>query len=148
MNKTKTITQYYFKVDDIFTVNISLVIRADGSLRKRTDTHITNNVIRGAYKNKWRKNNPELNSKQRARHRSKRKGWKSPIVLNNHFIDAHLHHMHIDGDHRIAIYIPAILHQSVSHRWHDTESMLAINQTAMIWYYIQWSRLSIISESA
>lgn len=54
--------------------------------------------------------------------------------------------MHLNDDHRIAIYIPAVLHQSVSHRWHDAESMLAINQAAIIWYYIQWSRLQIISK--
>lgn len=135
MYKTKTITQYYFKVDDIFTVNISLVIRADGSLRKCTDTHITNNTIRGAYKNKWRRDNPELNSKQRVRYRSKRKGWGKPEIINKFFKDSHLHHMHLNGDHKIAIYLPQVLHIAFPHRWNDVESMLAINQAALIWYY-------------
>ena len=135
MKKTKTITQYYFKVDDIFTVNISLVIRIDGSLRKRTDTHITNNVIRSAYKNKWRKDNPELNRKQRTRYRSKRKGWDFPTPINNFFENSHLHHMHLNNNHQIAIYLPQILHTAIPHRWSNDESMLAINQAAIIWYY-------------
>lgn len=149
MYKTKTVTQYSFRVDDVFTVNIGLVIRTDGTLRKCTNTHITNNIIRGAYKNQWRRDNPELNRRQRARYRSKRKNWGEPEPINDYFDNSHLHHMHIDGDHCISIYIPISLHIALPHRWYDEDSMLQINQAALIWYYFIFSIsiASLISKS-
>lgn len=63
-----------------------------------------------------------------------RKGWGEPRPINEDFYGAQLHHMHINGDHQICIYIPTDIHKSIFHAWHNAESMEKINQKCWEWY--------------
>lgn len=83
----------------------------------------------------YRKAHPEITRKWSQNMRARRKCWLSPKPINSYFDGAHLHHLHIDGDHRIAIYIPAELHCSVYHAYNKLETMNKINELAMEWYY-------------
>ena len=84
---------------------------------------------------KYRENNTEITQKIGIRQRAKRRGWGSPTPINEWFKGAHLHHLHINGDHRIAIFIPATIHKYISHAHNIPESMIRINLEVLHWYY-------------
>ena len=82
----------------------------------------------------WYKAHPEKRKLKRIKAEAKYKGWGNPEPINDWFEGAHFHHLHVDGNHRIGIYIPAELHMSVSHSYNDEESMNKINNLAIKWY--------------
>ena len=53
--------------------------------------------------------------------------------MNESFNDSHFHHLHIDNNHDVGLYIPAELHKSVPHAWNDEVSMNRINALAFKW---------------
>ena len=74
--------------------------------------------------------------KQRNRkNRAIRYKWGTPISINNWFKASHLHHMHIQSDHQICMYIPAELHTSIWHSHTNIKTMNAINTIAWNWYF-------------
>ena len=77
----------------------------------------------------WIKNNPEKIAQYNAKH-----GKFGFNPINDWFKNSNYHHLHIDGDHDIGIFIPTELHRSVSHRNYDKESMNKINKAAFEWY--------------
>jgi hypothetical protein len=92
------------------------------------------------YNKQYKKIHPENVKKYKHNMRAKYRGWLSPKPINSYFTGAHLHHLHIDDDHRIAIYIPAELHNSIYHAYNKPETMNKINELAMEWYYDRNSR--------
>lgn len=88
----------------------------------------------------YRENNLEITHANRC----KRQGWGTPKPINKYFEGSHLHHLHIANNHQKCIYIPADLHQSISHAYNKPETMLEINTAAMIWYYTTENYLKVI----
>lgn len=167
-NKTrtqaKTIKQY---ADTGFYIGVS--INADGTIKSLSSVHFYGETRRKyckmynkihpeniKTKNKryrkshikeitkqrkiYRKAHPEITRKWAYNMRARRKCWLLPKPINSYFDGAHLHHLHIDDDHRIAIYIPAELHNSIYHAYNKPETMNKINELAMEWYYDRNSR--------
>ncbi|MBU1082596.1 MAG: hypothetical protein KKB59_19070 [Spirochaetes bacterium] len=84
------------------------------------------------YTKKWRINNPEKYIKIWMQMNSRRKGWGYEPI-NNYTKEYHFHHMHIEDDHSIGIFIPPELHRSIFHAYNDPESMDKINEAALEW---------------
>lgn len=55
--------------------------------------------------------------------------------INQHFKGSHFHHMHINGNNTIGIYIPEKLHRKNNHcNWErNQESLNKINKEALLW---------------
>ena len=83
----------------------------------------------------YRNNNPEIGRECRRNQRSKRRGWGTPQPINEWFEGCHLHHLHIDGDHRISIYVPQSIHTPIKHSHSRPDSMIKINLEVLKWYY-------------
>lgn len=81
----------------------------------------------------YRKNHHEKIRK----YKYKRRGWGTPQPINKYFKNSHLHHLHLNGDHRICIYIPKDLHKSVWHAYNKPETMAIINKLAFEWLATQ-----------
>ena len=88
----------------------------------------------------WRASNPEKMRINNIRHMKKRKdmgwGW-NPI--NKWFEECEGHHLHINENHSIGIYIPKELHQSIRHRWTNKDLMNKINDATFEWYNEQYN---------
>ena len=82
---------------------------------------------------RYRKDNPEKSRK----YKYKRRGWGTPQPINNWFENSHLHHLHLNRDHQICIYIPEVLHKSVWHAYNKPETMFKINRKALEWLATQ-----------
>lgn len=87
------------------------------------------------YKKQWRFDNPQKVREHRHNQKAKRRGWGVPLPMNSYFKDSHLHHLHINGDHRTCIYVPVDLHTSMRHAWNSPDTMLEINIEIFKWYY-------------
>ena len=149
MKKTKTIKQYS---DKGFYIGVK--IKADGSIKELNHMQFysktrcerdkvyqkTHSEKVKKYIKRYRKTHPEIVRKCNYNRRVKKQSWLSPKPINSYFDGAHLHHLHIEGDHRIAIYIPAELHNSIYHAYNKLETMNKINKLAMEWYYDRNSR--------
>ena len=83
----------------------------------------------------YQKNHPEIGRKNGRNQRAKRNGWGTPQPINEWFEGSHLHHLHINGDHRTAIFIPATIHKYISHAHNIPDSMIKINLEVLHWYY-------------
>jgi hypothetical protein len=70
----------------------------------------------------------------RKRAHQKRRGFGHK-PLNQSFDGAHFHHLHINNDHDIGIYIPKDLHMSIYHNSQTGEGMKIINNLAFNWYF-------------
>lgn len=59
--------------------------------------------------------------------------------INQHFKGCHFHHMHINGNDTIGVYIPEKLHRENNHcNWvYDQNSLDNINKKALIWLCCQ-----------
>ena len=87
---------------------------------------------RAPHKKQYRKNNPEKVRAWDIKSRAKRKEWGyNPI--NKYFKGSHFHHLHINGDKNIGIYIPAEIHKSVWHSNKDQKTIDKINNLAFEW---------------
>lgn len=89
------------------------------------------------YKNRaatWKLNNKDKVSINSTKYNAKRKQWGIPIIFNEWFENAHLHHLHYNGDTEICIYIPSDLHQSIWHSHKNIETMSAINKISERWF--------------
>ena len=53
--------------------------------------------------------------------------------INAWFKNSHYHHLHLNGDKDIGIYIPKKLHQSIPHSSIDGRGMTEINKAALEW---------------
>lgn len=82
----------------------------------------------------WRYNNPEKMKIFGLKQYAERKEWGNPEPLNNWFEGSHFHHLHVDSNHKIGIFIPEELHRSISHSYNDQESMNKINNIVIKWY--------------
>lgn len=80
------------------------------------------------YNKKWNKNNKDKIAKYFARR--KNFGFEP---INDWFKDSHYHHLHINGNHNIGIFIPKTIHKSIWHSNKDQESMNKINKVAYTW---------------
>lgn len=74
----------------------------------------------------------ELGKECKRRNRQRRRGFGYEPI-NNKFEDSVFHHLHIDEDHNIGIYLPNDLHQSMYHNSFTGEGMLAINIIALLY---------------
>ena len=83
------------------------------------------------------KDNPERIRRYRNKSEAKRRGWGTPNSINKYFKNSHLHHLHLNNDHRIAIYIPTDLHKSVWHTYNRPETMAIINTLVFEWLATQ-----------
>jgi hypothetical protein len=73
------------------------------------------------------------------RNRNKRRGF-GHAPLNDWFEGSHFHHLHINGDHAIGIYIPKELHQSIWHSSYSWKNMDWMNLLAYTYLYEQIKR--------
>lgn len=89
------------------------------------------------YQQQYYKDNPEICKKIQQNNQAKRRGWKKPQPINQPFEGSHLHHLHINRNHQIAIYIPKELHGSIWHAYNRPETMIAINTLAFEWLATQ-----------
>ena len=89
------------------------------------------------YNKQYYKNCPETMRKYRQKTKAKRRGWRTPNPINKYFKNSHLHHLHLNNDHRIAIYIPIDLHKSIWHTYNRPETMVIINKLAFEWLATQ-----------
>lgn len=99
-------------------------------------------------KNKWQKSNPNKVRLYDLKKNKRQRGWGIDSI-NNYFKGSHFHHMHINKNHAIGIYIPMNLHMSMSHRYNNRESMNKINNIAIEWYYeenIMINKINFIME--
>jgi DNA polymerase sigma len=64
------------------------------------------------------------------KHTHKRRGFGCE-PLNEYFEGSHFHHLHIDGDNAIGIYIPKELHMSIPHNSFTGDGMQEINELAI-----------------
>ena len=104
----------------------------EDSKKRNKKWYKNNKNTRYKYNKEWRKNNPEKVRAWDIRSRAKRKEWGyNPI--NKYFKDSHFHHLHINGDKNIGIYIPAEIHKSVWHSNKDQKTMNKINNLAFEW---------------
>lgn len=90
------------------------------------------------HKDKWREmhrvwsNSPKgkvlrrLYWHKRARHL----GFKP---INSYFEGSHFHHLYLNGNKSIGIFIPGSVHNTIGHRRTDTNSMREINKVALLW---------------
>jgi len=155
--KTKYINLFNSKEDGL---NIYLILNNDGSINsrnvikqgtsvkqaKRNKQWYLNNKERASkrnkqwhqdnpdYKKQWQKDNPDKVRITKQKYHAKRKGWGYEPI-NEYFKDAHFHHMHIEDDHAIGIFIPPELHISISHRYNNKESMDKINKATLKWFF-------------
>ena len=79
------------------------------------------------------KDNPDIIRGCYQRARAKRSAWGEPVEINEWFEGSELHHLHINGDHQIAIHIPKELHRSVWHSYSNQETMNEINCLIITW---------------
>lgn len=89
------------------------------------------------YNRQHRIDNPEIHKKYQHKANAKRHGWEKPRPINQPFEGSHLHHLHIENDHQIAIYIPEKLHRSVWHAHNKPKTMFEINTLAFEWLATQ-----------
>lgn len=85
------------------------------------------------YRKKWAQSNPEKRRLTMLKQMELRKDWGIEPI-NKYFKGAHFHHLHIDRNHSVGIYIPADLHRSIPHRHNNQDSMNKINKEAIKWY--------------
>jgi len=105
--------------------------------RKRRKKYYLNNKDKSyqAYK-KWCEKNPEKYRINKLNNYNNRKEWGiSPI--NDWFKGSYFHHLHINNDKSIGIYIPAELHKSIWHSYNNINTMNKINKLAFEWLIIQ-----------
>jgi hypothetical protein len=81
------------------------------------------------YNKEYRHNNSDKVKVWNARKKSKRKGFGYE-PLNEQFDGAEFHHLHLDDNHNIGIWIPADLHKSVWHSSSTWQGMDEINKLA------------------
>lgn len=86
----------------------------------------------------WILNNPDKAAEYRARSCSKRRNFGCE-PLNEPFEGCHFHHLHIDDDHGIGIYMPAELHNIIFHNSISWQGMDEINIIALL--YLSQERL-------
>lgn len=82
---------------------------------------------------KWKEENPEKRRQYFLNQQERKKDWGIEPI-NEYFKGAHFHHMHVDENHSVGIYIPADLHRSIQHKYNDKDSMNNINRIAIKWY--------------
>ena len=105
----------------------------DEILKKEKQYRIDNRIAIQKKNRRYRLNNSDRVRKCRHRMQAKRRGWKKPQPINYYFEGAHLHHLHLNGNHRIALYIPSELHMSIPHAYNKPDTMKLINQAAFEW---------------
>lgn len=115
----------------------------DEILKKEKQYRIDNRIAIQKKNKRYRLNNSDKVRKCRHRIQAKRRGWKKPQPINYYFKGAHLHHLHLNGNHRIALYIPSELHMSIPHAYNKPDTMKLINQAAFKWLANETSNLYI-----
>jgi len=72
--------------------------------------------------------------KEKERHSIRRRelGMKP---INDYFSGSHFHHLHLNDDHAIGLYIPAKLHMAYRHNSKTMNGMKEINDAAYNWYF-------------
>lgn len=55
--------------------------------------------------------------------------------LNEWFIDSEFHHLHLNEDHSIGLFMPNVLHRSVRHNSKTMKGINEINELAFEWYF-------------
>lgn len=81
----------------------------------------------------WREKNPDKVRQIANKGYINRASWGvSP--LNSYFKSSHFHHLHINNNHSVGLYIPKALHESFPHRSSDLISMEKINAVAFEWF--------------
>lgn len=81
----------------------------------------------------WLKNNPEKRKLYDLKKKESRKDWGIEPI-NEYFENSHFHHLHVDENHSVGIYVPGELHNSIWHSHKDQESMNKINKAVIKWY--------------
>jgi len=74
---------------------------------------------------------PKGRTAKRKKLYKRRKLGHNPI--NKLFKNSHFHHLHLNNDNAIGIYIPKEIHESVWHSSKIRESMNEINKVALLW---------------
>lgn len=80
----------------------------------------------------WRKQNPDRYRELKLREYDRRSEWGIE-PLNKYFEGAHFHHLHINDNHSIGVYIPPELHKSLWHSYSDIDTMNEINKLSLEW---------------
>lgn len=114
-------------------VTIYSVMNRDGSIRNRNKFKKYNDSSRIAV-NKFKRDNPDKRIMYDQRANEKRKDW-GVIPINKHFKGSAFHHLHIQGNKDVGVYLPVELHKS-SHS-HKDGSILVMNDKAMHWFLEQ-----------
>ena len=85
------------------------------------------NYIRG----KTAKRTPYYRVAERRRKAERRALGFNPI--NSYFKDSHYHHLHLNGNKNIGLFIPASLHESLRHCSKTGRGMREINKASLLW---------------
>ena len=114
-------------------MTIYSVVSRDGSIRNKNKFKKYNDSSR-ILVNKFKKDNPEKRIMYDQRSNKRRKDW-GVIPINKHFKGSAFHHLHIQGNKDIGMYVPVELHRC-SHS-HKDGSILVMNDKAMHWFIEQ-----------
>ena len=114
-------------------MTIYSVMNRDGSIRNRNKFKKYNDSSR-ILVNKFKKDNPEKRIMYDQRKNEKRSDWGC-CPINKKFEGSAFHHLHIQGNKDVGIYLPADLHRC-SHS-HKDSSILVMNGKAMHWFIEQ-----------
>lgn len=114
-------------------ITIYSVVSRDGSIRNRNKFKKYNDSSR-ILVNKFKKDNPEKRIMYDQRSNEKRKDWGC-VPVNAYFKGSAFHHLHIQGNKDVGMYVPEELHRC-SHS-HKDGSILVMNGKAMHWFVEQ-----------
>jgi hypothetical protein len=98
-------------------------------------------VLKYSYKTIYKKNPTYQAMVNHYSYKRRRDLGYNPI--NVPFADSHYHHLHLNGDKDIGIYIPSELHKSVYHNSKTWQGMDEINNIAFNWYFKEYLGVTI-----
>lgn len=111
-------------------MTIYCTIRRDGGFRYRNKMKTYNERSR-IRTNEWRRDNPEATIIHRHRSNEDRKSWGC-VSINKKFEDSAFHHLHIQGNKDIGVFVPVSIHRA--HHSSKDGSILVMNDRVMRWF--------------
>lgn len=114
-------------------MTIYCAVRRDGGLRYRNKMKTYNERYR-IKTNEWRKDHPEAVIIHRHKSNEDRKDWGC-VPINKKFDDSVFHHLHVNDNRDIGIYVPIKIHRP--HHSHKDSSILELNKKAIEWFSTQ-----------
>jgi hypothetical protein len=106
--------------------------RRDYILQQKHEYYLDNTDSIREY-NLERARRPDVKVRNKILRQHRKKFGCTPI--NEPFNDSHFHHLHLNNDHSIGLFMPAGLHNSIYHNSKTMVGMDIINNAAFNWYF-------------